>query len=48
MAIINQLLTRLSGPALQWAKNNLDKIWKWIRDGASFSWIYDQITGMFK
>lgn len=42
------ILSRLSGPALRWAKRNLGTIAKWIRDGASFSWIIDKITGMFK
>ncbi|WP_139345067.1 aureocin A53 family class IId bacteriocin [Virgibacillus pantothenticus] len=45
---LGRLLSSLSGPALKWAKKNLSKIGKWFKDGASFSWVYDQITGMFK
>lgn len=32
------------GPsATRWVKNNSSRVWQWINDGMSFSWIVNQI-----
>ncbi|MDR9796120.1 aureocin A53 family class IId bacteriocin [Aeribacillus sp. FSL K6-1121] len=38
-----QVISKLSGKAYEWAKNNISKIIEWLKNGATFEWISDKI-----
>lgn len=46
MGAVWAIITRLSGAAYQWAKNNIGKVWEWVKNGATFEWISDKIDSI--
>lgn len=47
MNLIDLILQMLIGRAKEWAKNNLDAIRRWIRDGLSTHEIIRKINSLF-